>query len=57
MVTKRSFGHTSLAISSVLAKILMVTKHAHLAQFFRFRSVLAKILMVTKQTVKAETSI
>ena len=50
MVTKLSFIFESDQPGSVLAKILMVTKHVNVCTFGIFCSVLAKILMVTKHT-------
>ncbi len=50
MVTKLIQGGLDLISGSVLAKILMVTKHARLSSQNRHSSVLAKILMVTKLT-------
>ena len=48
MVTKRRYKTDLKKISSVLAKILMVTKLSDLFIVSRPCSVLAKILMVTK---------
>ena len=48
MVTKPAFTGTNTTISSVLAKIHMVTKHTDSTSYESERSVLAKIHMVTK---------
>ena len=48
MVTKHTLGERAGAKSSVLAKILMVTKLCHLTFSLLIGSVLAKIHMVTK---------
>ena len=48
MVTKQDQPLKEVVNSSVLAKILMVTKLYDDSSFFCLRSVLAKILMVTK---------
>ena len=48
MVTKRYFNRINISISSVLAKIHMVTKLAIVNCLTTLRSVLAKIHMVTK---------
>ena len=52
MVTKHSSVGRYTYNSSVLAKILMVTKLQTLILPLKFRSVLAKILMVTKRGIK-----
>ena len=49
MVTKRYTENTKICLSSVLAKIFMVTKHRSTILCKIESSVLAKILMVTKQ--------
>ena len=48
MVTKLGMMEEESQKGSVLAKILMVTKHPNCAAFIIAGSVLAKILMVTK---------
>ena len=48
MVTKLAIGTMKLDPSSVLAKILMVTKLIYDDKYAYSSSVLAKILMVTK---------
>ena len=48
MVTKHSYRINWMFLSSVLAKILMVTKLGSLLGLNKPGSVLAKILMVTK---------
>ena len=48
MVTKRFIDNRNNIVSSVLAKILMVTKLTYIFLFVSYGSVLAKILMVTK---------
>ena len=48
MVTKRTTARNTNLASSVLAKILMVTKLTGIVGALREGSVLAKILMVTK---------
>ena len=48
MVTKLPRSNRFLNSGSVLAKILMVTKHRGYSDHRTARSVLAKILMVTK---------
>ena len=49
MVTKHEISKVVDFLSSVLAKILMVTKLIKIAMMRWTSSVLAKILMVTKQ--------
>ena len=53
MVTKPCDSASLNASSSVLAKILMVTKLTYIFLFVSYGSVLAKILMVTKPTPNA----
>ena len=48
MVTKQIFANREAAVSSVLAKIFMVTKHIDVIAGKSNCSVLAKIFMVTK---------
>ena len=48
MVTKPQYDFAILRSSSVLAKILMVTKQDKVIDNYQGSSVLAKILMVTK---------
>ena len=52
MVTKHDAENYVIADSSVLAKILMVTKQASTLLPCNRRSVLAKILMVTKHIIQ-----
>ena len=51
MVTKHILKKLQKIGSSVLAKILMVTKHGGAYNLDKVSSVLAKILMVTKQQI------
>ena len=51
MVTKQFAEFKAHVLGSVLAKILMVTKHSDGTYQIKSRSVLAKILMVTKQSL------
>ena len=56
MVTKLDEELDSIEDSSVLAKILMVTKHSLILLITASRSVLAKILMVTKLNTNQNVS-
>ena len=57
MVTKLTGIVGALREGSVLAKILMVTKHWANSNWNVCGSVLAKILMVTKLRLRARTSL